>query len=107
MSTLTKVSFTSFAEKATDRIRARFILFYGDFVIEGFRVVDGSNGLLFVGMPCRQEPSSDEDGHSMWRSRVFLPDPNRRKAFEEYVLKLYRLELKTQQSKRRNPAAAT
>lgn len=77
----------------SDRVRALVDLHYGDFVIKGFKVVDPGDGKpLWVGMPSRQFPAAD--GETQWVSTVLVPDLGRRKAFEGFVLKAYREELK-------------
>lgn len=77
------------------RVRAFVDLHYGDFLIKGFRVVEPEGGKpVWVGMPRTHTPSADGSGGTKWMNLVLIPDAGRRRAFETYVLRAYREELK-------------
>lgn len=77
------------------RVKAVVSLRYGDFVIKGFKIVDPGEGKpLWVGMPRKQLPAPDGSGETHYVNVVSMPDSARRRAFETYVLKAYREELK-------------
>ena len=106
MGPLTKLTFR-LNPKDDERVKAWVTVLYGDFVIEGFRVVDGANG-MFVAMPSRELKPRDADAPSTWQSTVHMLDPLRRKAFEAYVIKGYELEVKEQRKKQaKEPAKPT
>ena len=65
---------------------------YGDFVLKGFRIMRDANGDgLWVGAPRRQRKGRDgQEGE--WENMVFMPDPERKKAFDRFVLDAYARE---------------
>ncbi|MCI0342667.1 MAG: SpoVG family protein [Planctomycetales bacterium] len=78
------------------KIRAFAKVRYGDFLMHGFKVVDPGDGKpLWVGMPSKQVPgSADGPAELRWVQTVYMPDPGRKKAFENWVLSAYREEMR-------------
>lgn len=67
---------------------------YGDFVMKGFRVMRRAQGDgLWIGMPCKQRKGREAE-QVEWVDTVWMPDPERKKALERFVLDLYEKELR-------------
>ncbi len=77
------------------KVRATANLYYGDFLIKGFKVVDPGDGKpLWVGMPSKQIPNPDGSGEQVWKQMVQVRETSRKRAFENFVLRAYREKLK-------------
>lgn len=76
----------------TGNLRAFVNLRYGDFMIKGFKVLEKKGGGLWVAppsKPCKNTTSGYTD-------MVYLPDRDRREAFERFVLDEYARDVKRQ-----------
>lgn len=87
MSVPTRLEFKIF-ELNTDT-ECVFSVVYGDFVIEGFRVIN-NKGTLKVQMPPR---TFEMNGETHTAVAAWLPDEHRAAAFERFVLDQYKREL--------------
>lgn len=73
------------------KILASFDLFYGDFVIKDFRLMESVNGGdPWVGMPSRRIGQGDE---AKWYNTTWIPDRARKDAFDKFAVREYRRQL--------------
>ena len=92
MTVPTNLAFTHMKPgRGPSKIRARVDVHYGDFLMRGFEVREGPGGGLYVRPPSRQ----DRGG---WITTVFLPEADRRKAFERFVLDAYARDVRAQEA---------
>lgn len=78
------------------KILAYFDLFYGDFVIKDFRVLESSTGGdPWVGMPSRRVGQGEE---SKWFNTTWIPERARKEAFEKFVVREYHRQLQEREA---------
>lgn len=87
MSVPTKCDFSF--ENTYGNVLAFFDVHYGDFVIRGFKVMSSEDSTEpWIAMPSKRI-SDYEDGRPRYLNVVWLPDNNRKKAFDAFVLSQY------------------
>lgn len=87
-----------FSFQAWGKREALVDVHYGDFVIKHFRIMRDANGSgLWVGMPRRQKKGR-EGQEGEWENVVWILDPERKKAFERFVLDAYARERRERQA---------
>lgn len=71
--------------KPKGKIVSGFTLYYGSFVIRGFRVMESDNG-YWIGMPSRKIGGGDRE---RWHTTVWMPDRKKKESFEKWVISEY------------------